>query len=169
MKKINFFKRKNNILDVLDVSRYIIKYSDEKLNGISNLKLQKILYFVQAYYLITDNKLCFKEDIVATSYGPVVFKAYNELKGFGALPIPYFARYIEYDKNNLWTAEEKFFDDKVIPKKDKEKINFILETFKDYSSTELNELVFNQEPWQKANLRVDKIIKPIELKKYFSK
>lgn len=32
--------------NVLDVSRYVINYSNEKDSGISNLKLQKILYFI---------------------------------------------------------------------------------------------------------------------------
>lgn len=38
--------------DVLDTSRYIIGYSNIKNYGISNLKLQKILYFVQAFFWI---------------------------------------------------------------------------------------------------------------------
>ena len=33
---------------VLDVCKYVIDYSNEKEYGISNLKLQKILYFIQA-------------------------------------------------------------------------------------------------------------------------
>lgn len=37
---------------VLDICRHIINYSNEKDYGISNLKLQKVLYFVQAYFLI---------------------------------------------------------------------------------------------------------------------
>ena len=37
---------------VLDVCKYVIDYSNEKEYGISNLKLQKILYFIQAYFLI---------------------------------------------------------------------------------------------------------------------
>ena len=36
--------------DVLEVSKYIINYSNEKQYGISNLKLQKILYLVQAFF-----------------------------------------------------------------------------------------------------------------------
>lgn len=38
--------------NALDVSQYVIKYSNEQDYGISNLKLQKILYFIQAYFLI---------------------------------------------------------------------------------------------------------------------
>lgn len=37
--------------NVLTVCRHIINFSNEKDYGISNLKLQKILYFVQAYFL----------------------------------------------------------------------------------------------------------------------
>ena len=36
--------------NVLDVCRYIINYSNKKDYGISNLKLQKILYFIQAFF-----------------------------------------------------------------------------------------------------------------------
>lgn len=48
--------------DVLDVSRYVIKYSNERDYGISNLKLQKVLYFIQAYFLTnTENGTpCFR-------------------------------------------------------------------------------------------------------------
>ena len=35
--------------DVLEVCRHVINYSNEKEYGISNLKLQKVLYFIQAY------------------------------------------------------------------------------------------------------------------------
>lgn len=47
--------------DVLEVCRHVINYSNEKEYGISNLKLQKVLYFIQAYFLIdkTKNAPCF--------------------------------------------------------------------------------------------------------------
>lgn len=51
--------------NVLDVCRYVINYSNDKDYGISNLKLQKILYFIQAYFLISANKKCFEEKIEA--------------------------------------------------------------------------------------------------------
>ena len=37
--------------DVLDIARYIINKCNEKGIIISNLKLQKLLYFVQGYML----------------------------------------------------------------------------------------------------------------------
>ena len=52
----------SRINNACDISRYIINYSNKKDYGISNLKLQKILYFVQAYFLITEPyTACFNE------------------------------------------------------------------------------------------------------------
>ena len=42
---------------VLDVCKYVIDYSNEKEYGISNLKLQKILYFIQTGFLSHQRKL----------------------------------------------------------------------------------------------------------------
>ena len=43
--------------DVLEVCRHVINYSNEQDYGISNLKLQKVLYFIQAYFLIDKTKM----------------------------------------------------------------------------------------------------------------
>lgn len=42
--------------DVLEICRHVINYSNEQDYGISNLKLQKVLYLIQAYFLI-DKKM----------------------------------------------------------------------------------------------------------------
>lgn len=42
--------------DVQDVAEYVITYSEEKDYDISNLKLQKILYLIQAYFPDTYQK-----------------------------------------------------------------------------------------------------------------
>lgn len=52
---------------VLDVCRYVIDYSNEKEYGISNLKLQKILYFIQAYFLIKQPSRCCFDDRIEDS------------------------------------------------------------------------------------------------------
>lgn len=58
------------LLPVMDVARFIINYSNERDYSISNLKLQKLLYFVQAYYLTSteEHEPCFKEDIEAWDF-----------------------------------------------------------------------------------------------------
>ena len=49
--------------NVLEICRHVINYSNEKDYGISNLKLQKVLYFIQAYFLISTPDRCFNEKI----------------------------------------------------------------------------------------------------------
>lgn len=51
--------------DVQDVAEYVITYSECKDYGISNLKLQKILYLIQTYFLIHTKKPCFPEEMEA--------------------------------------------------------------------------------------------------------
>lgn len=47
--------------DVQDVAEYVITYSEVKDYGISNLKLQKILYLIQAYSLIHTKSHAFQK------------------------------------------------------------------------------------------------------------
>ena len=65
-----------------------LKQQDEA-NGqsfsLSNLKLQKLLYFLQMYHYEQHGQLFFKDDVFeAWRYGPVIPKVYNEFKSFGA-------------------------------------------------------------------------------------
>ena len=51
--------------NVLEICSYIINYSNEKEYDISNLKLQKLLYFIQVYFLIKNDEPYFEERIEA--------------------------------------------------------------------------------------------------------
>ena len=103
--------------NVLDVSRYVINYSNEKDYGISNLKLQKILYFIQAYFLIsTPNGMpCFREKIEAWDFGPVVPEAYREYKQYGSTDIPVILSFIDFDNDDIQTFASTYMLDMCIP------------------------------------------------------
>lgn len=55
-----------------DVAAYIINKQVDDGYPISNLKLQKILYFVQAEFLVSKDEPCFDDVIEAWDFGPVV-------------------------------------------------------------------------------------------------
>ena len=55
--------------------------------GITHLKLQKLLYYAQGIYLVLNNAPLFKEQICAWQHGPVVREVYNEYKRYGKEPI----------------------------------------------------------------------------------
>jgi uncharacterized phage-associated protein len=67
-----------------EIAKYIIKSIP-----VDNLKLQKLLYYSQAVYLVLhDKKPLFPEPIEAWDYGPVVPSVYREYKEYGFETIP---------------------------------------------------------------------------------
>jgi len=75
----------------LDVAAYMIQLANEiDENDLTNLKLQKLLYFAQGRYLAKTGTPLFDEEIEAWQYGPVVRSVYNEYKSCGAFPITLF-------------------------------------------------------------------------------
>ena len=139
---------------VIDVCEYILEYCQTREIGISNLKLQKILYFIQAEFLVAKDTPCFKEEIVAWGFGPAVPAAYYEYRVFGSTLIP---NYIHKEKKNILTVE------------DKEIINEILERTINISDSYLCEITMSQDPWR--NVYCNGLEVPISnasIKSYFS-
>lgn len=132
---------------VLDVCRHVINYSNQKGYGISNLKLQKILYFIQAYFLIEESHPCFQEKIEAWDFGPVVPEAYQEYKQYGACNIPPITSYIYFDNQNIWNSRRVAYVDNSISLKDKKLIDSVVDKFSNYSANDLVALTHSQSPW----------------------
>ncbi|NFG59619.1 DUF4065 domain-containing protein [Clostridium botulinum] len=61
----------------LEIAKYIINKCIKLNRPVSNLQLQKILYYVQGEYMKQNNgNSLFEDDIVAWQYGPVVPEVY---------------------------------------------------------------------------------------------
>jgi uncharacterized phage-associated protein len=74
-----------------DIAKIILRLVDPEYGDIiSNLKLQKLLYYMQGFHLAMFNEPLFNEEVVAWTYGPVVREVYQEYKkyGTGAIPQP---------------------------------------------------------------------------------
>lgn len=160
-------KEKHYTYPVRDVSHYIIVYSNKKDYGVSNLKLQKLLYFVQAFFLINDCPPCFDEKIEAWDFGPVVPEVYREYKRFGGMDIPTIDYYVKFDKKNIWNTERIYYED-IISNDDKEMIQAVVDKFAHCSATFLVNLTHNQDPWINAyvNGQRNEITKE-DIKRYF--
>ena len=106
------------MLSVKSVASYFIEQSSKlPENDLTNLKLQKILFYAQAESLKKSGNPLFSEDIEAWKYGPVVPVAYNWLKGCGAYPITTFdivtsTKEIKEDMesllSNIWEKYSKY-------------------------------------------------------------
>jgi len=70
----------------LDFAKYIVKKCIDDSHPISNLQLQKILFYIQKDFL-QRNQLAFCDEIEAWQFGPVVPNVYYHYCGYGAMPI----------------------------------------------------------------------------------
>ena len=70
----------------IDLSKYIVLKCIKDGHPISNLQLQKILFYIQKDFL-SKGKIAFADDIEAWQFGPVVPDVYYYFCGFGAMPI----------------------------------------------------------------------------------
>lgn len=67
---------------VYDLAEYILKKLEERDEAeVSTLKLQKLVYYSQAYSLVWDGKPIFDDPIEAWINGPVVRSLYDKHKG----------------------------------------------------------------------------------------
>ena len=74
------------IYSALDLSKYIVSKCVRENCPVSNLQLQKILYYIQKEFLLHD-RIAFSDEIEAWQFGPVVPNVYYKFCGFGAMPI----------------------------------------------------------------------------------
>lgn len=92
------------------IASYFIKKSDSKSeNDLTNLKIQKILYFTQAEYYQKNNEALFLDSIEAWELGPVVSNVYQWLRGCGAYTISTFD--VEIDFSDITDKIQKFLDE----------------------------------------------------------
>jgi len=124
------------MIDCLNVARYFIirAYEDGIEAEMTNMKVQKLLYYAQSLHLALYNEPLFAEEIQAWRYGPVCPPAYKFYSDFEAkqLPIP--------DKESLLQ----------LPREKKELLEEIWEYFGGYHAYKLSDMTHLEFPWKKA-------------------
>lgn len=129
----------------MEIARYIINYSNEKDYPISNLRLQKLLYFIQASFYKFKDIPCFSDDIYCWDYGPVVPSVYRKFKGNGSLSIPE-ERDIVFDRKSSSFVFVKF-ELKYQSEEDKKIVDDNIEFAKKLTVFDLVEITHKQKPW----------------------
>lgn len=74
-----------------DVAKWFLsRVERESGDAITHLKLQKLVYYAQAWHLAHFGKPIFDEDMKAWAHGPVAVSVWHEYKNYGweALPSP---------------------------------------------------------------------------------
>lgn len=124
------------MVNVYELSRYVIKKYTENETDITNLKLQKILYYIQGYFLKFRSRPAFDEDIYRWPYGPVVKEIYFEYNGNGARPIC-----LSQEDMNIVT------DLNDVNKADMKIIDYIIFKSYEYKVFDLVEKTHKESPW----------------------
>jgi len=139
------------MLTCFDVADYFLSLVNEEMDGrISNLKLQKLLYYAQGFHLAIYNKRLFDSTIQAWDHGPVVPEVYQKYKKYGAKGIPS-PKAIDYDKYDDTTKE--FLDE-------------IYDVFGQFSAWKLRNMTHTEPPWKNAS-GVNGTISDKSMKEYF--
>ncbi len=69
------------------IADYFIALSNERQSPITNLKLQKLVYYAQAWHMALLERELISEDFQAWVHGPVIPALYNEYRANGWKPI----------------------------------------------------------------------------------
>jgi uncharacterized phage-associated protein len=124
------------MLNCQDVARYFIirAYEDGREAEMTNMKVQKLLYYAQSLNLALHDEPLFEDEIQAWRYGPVCPPAYRLYSKFEAqqLPIP--------DKDFL----------KSISQETKKLLEEVWEYFGEYHAYQLSGMTHLEFPWKKA-------------------
>jgi uncharacterized phage-associated protein len=128
-----FFEAGENMIEAKDVAEFFVMkgLQDEEESGISNLKLQKLLYYAKGFYQAIFDDSLFPEKLWAWTHGPVVPDMYREYKKYGFGPIT------ELDYN----PTEKFNEEQL------ELLNEVWSVFGQFSAWKLRDMSHNERPW----------------------
>jgi uncharacterized phage-associated protein len=124
------------VVSVHDVADYFITKVDlEAGDDITHLKLQKLVYYAQAWYLAMHDRLLFQNRIEAWAHGPVCREIYDRFRHFSWNPIP--------PKAALSAPSE--IDDDI-----KDFLDEVWEVYGQYSAAKLEQMTHEEPPWIEA-------------------
>lgn len=148
------------MFSVFDVARYFLTKSKPGTEyAITHLKLQKIVYYAQAWHIALKNKPLFKERIEAWIHGPVCPELYDYYKEYG------------FEEIDPVSSESVSINDKDT----KEVLDFVWELYGNRSGKFLEQLTHQEDPWLNARgtlgeyIRSNNEISHESMYEYFSK
>ena len=144
------------MVNIFDVVKYILS----KKSKITAMKLQKLVYYCQAWSIVWDGKTLYKENIEAWVNGPVVRELYKKHKGMYEIKKSSFIP----DLGDISKLNED----------QKETINAVIKYYGDKSPQWLSDLTHKEAPWIEAREglldgeRGNQVISHASLEEYYS-
>ena len=113
---------------VFDVAAYILK----KMEPMTTMKLQKLVYYSQAWSLVWDEEPLFQENIEAWANGPVVRDLFD------------------YHRGMYEISEMPIGNPRLLNQEQQETVDAVLDYYGDKSAQWLIELTHMEDPWKQA-------------------
>ncbi|MBF0401936.1 MAG: SocA family protein [Magnetococcales bacterium] len=118
-----------------DVANYFLSMVDDDAGDlVSNLKLQKLVYYAQGFHLAMFGRPLFEEAIEAWTHGPVVPSLYHGFKQYGPGPIP---RPEEMDFGLFPEELRRFLDE-------------VYNVYGQYDAWKLRNMTHEEPPWRET-------------------
>lgn len=140
--------------NAIDVARFIVNCANDNDMLVSPYKLNYILYFVQLTFLQKKHRLCFKDKLIATSYGLTCEAIDKEFTSWKCFSIPYIKEYWDLS-DGLWNAKKVPWVNN-INQEDQETIIDVIKTCDDYSFSNLADIIRHQYPYMHCYNRFKK-------------
>lgn len=118
-------------LTALAVAKYFLALQDDE-EAISNLKLQKLLYYAQGFHLAMKSRALFDDDIRAWEHGPVVPAVWREYNRYAGRPIP----------------RPVGFDPRAIDEDTRSLLGEVASVYGQFSAWRLREMTHAEPPWK---------------------
>ena len=127
-----------SLFSVSDKMLQVIAYIFEKLEEVTPLMLQKLLYFIQGIYSALYGSPIFEEDCRAWIHGPVYPEVYKLFRDFKYNPIDDARFALLKGREDILAEDEKHV------------IDLVVNTFGIYSGKVLEKITHNEDPWKNA-------------------
>ena len=140
--------------DALYIAKKVVNSTNaEQGDSITNLKLQKLLYYLQGFWLAVFDAPLFTEEIEAWMYGPVVPKVYDAYKEYGKNGIP--VDHLSNEQFPLDTDKEEslFYD--------------VYTQYSQYSAVALMNMTHKEMPWASTDVGRGSVIPHKRMKRFF--
>lgn len=117
---------------VSDIANYFLfKAEQDGQELLSNMKLQKMIYYAQGLHLAIDEGPLFHDEMEAWTYGPVAPAIYHKYKEFGSGGIP----------------PDDDFDSNIIDDDTREFLDEVFDVFGQFSAIRLMDLSHSDQCW----------------------
>lgn len=132
---------------------FLALVDDETGDSLSNLKLQKMVYYAQGFHLALTGVPLFDDPIEAWEHGPVVPSLYQRFKQYGSGPIPQPENGIDVDS---------------YPEEVRDLLDEVFQVYGQYSAWKLRNMTHAEPPWIDAhNISPSTVISHESMKSYF--